>query len=528
QPEGSFDLPPDATGLAKDLDWLVRVGAMASNAAISRDDEGHWQAVGDPTEAALVVAALKSGFDVQKARLDKYKEEREIPFSSEEKRMAVYYRIPEGFFVMAKGSPEIILASCQQILVEGQALTIDEDWQQRLHTANQEMSKQGLRVLGLAYRPVTSIEEEAYQNLIFLGLAGIMDPPREEAKAAIAEAKRAGIRTIMITGDQATTAGAIGERLGLTYGKVITSKELKHMSPEQLGLELPHTSIFARVSPRDKLQIVKVLRSQGQIVAMTGDGVNDAPALKEADIGVAMGIQGTEVAKQAADMVLSDDNFATIVRAISEGRVIFGNIRKFILYLFSCNLSEILVIFLALVIGVPLPLEALQILWLNLVTDVFPALALGWEPPDQGIMEQPPLGPDQQILTRQFKIQILIYGLVLGLTTLAAYVYTLKSSGNLKAARTVAFVTLAAVQLFHTFNIRNRGKLEFNHSLLTNRYLWGAIILVLGLQALAVYVPVLNRILHTIPLNSAQLLLCLLATVVSVLLIQIYNRLQKK
>jgi len=525
RPEGGFNDGEHREEVRGDLELFLKAGALASNAAINKNETGQWDVVGDPTEGALVVAALKGGFDPEAGRHGEYKELKEIPFNSEEKRMAVYYRMPGGEqLLMAKGAPGVILASCTGMLQNGQIRPLDEAAREMITSANDRMAERGLRVLALAYRPVQSAGEEAYRDLILLGLAGIADPPRQEAGQAIAEAGGAGIRTVMITGDQPETAKAIGKRLGLAPGRTVHGAALRAMSMAELSDELAHTSIFARVNPEDKLDIVDALQEQGQIVAMTGDGVNDAPALKEADIGIAMGIEGTPVAREAADMVLTDDNFATIIKAVKEGRVIFENIIKFIQYLFSCNLSEILVIFMALLLGVPLPLVALQILWLNLVTDVFPALSLGWEPAERGIMDRPPRNPDRAILTNRFKLRILIQGVVLALGTLAAYLYALNTTGDVAIARTVAFVTLAVVQLFHVFNVRGGGILRLDRTLFSNPVLWGAIVLVLALQALAVYQPLLNRVLQTVPLDAGGLITAAVATVAALLAIQVLNR----
>jgi len=525
RPEGGFNDGNHREEVRGDLELFLKAGALSSNAAINKNETGQWDVVGDPTEGALVVAALKGGFDPEAGRHGEYKELKEIPFNSEEKRMAVYYRMPGGEqLLMAKGAPGVILANCTGMLQNGQILPLDNAARDRITAANDRMAERGLRVLALAYRPVQSTGEEAYQDLILLGLAGIADPPRQEAAQAIAEAGGAGIRTVMITGDQPETAKAIGKRLGLPPGRTVPGAALHAMSMAELSDELAHTSIFARVNPEDKLDIVDALQEQGHIVAMTGDGVNDAPALKEADIGIAMGIEGTPVAREAADMVLTDDNFATIIKAVKEGRVIFENITKFIQYLFSCNLSEILVIFMALLLGVPLPLVALQILWLNLVTDVFPALSLGWEPAERGIMGRPPRDPDQAILTNRFKLRILIQGVVLALGTLAAYLYVLNTTDDVAIARTVAFVTLAAVQLFHVFNVRGGGRLRLDRTLFSNPVLWGAIVLVLALQALAVYQPLLNRVLQTVPLGAGELITATVATVIALLVIQVLNR----
>jgi len=523
QPEGGF-LPESGDDQTADLEWFLKTAALASNAAVNRNREGRWDVVGDPTEGALVVAAMKKGFDPQKERLKNYRELKEIPFSSEEKRMAVYYQMPEGQFVIAKGSPSIILNSCTRRQVNGELKPVSGQEKELIAEINDDMAARGLRVLAVAYRPVASADEDAFHDLIFLGLAGIMDPPRGEAANAIQEAARAGIRTIMITGDQPQTARSIGERLGLAYGAVIHQQQLKTMTSAELAEEIGQVSIFARVSPRDKLNIVDTLQEKGEIVAMTGDGVNDAPALKEADIGIAMGIEGTVVAREAADMVLADDNFATIIRAVKEGRVIFDNIHKFIQYLFSCNLSEILVILIALIIGVPLPLAALQILWLNLVTDVFPALSLGWEPAEENVMQRPPRNPGEEILTLRFQLLILFQGLLLAAATLGAYLYTLESTDSLDAARTVAFLTLALVQLLHIFNVRTGGLLRLNQTLFFNPYIWGAIALVMALQTAAVYTPLMNRVLQTTTPGSLELLIVLLAAAISLIIIQLFNR----
>lgn len=525
KPEGGFQAGSQREQVRGDLEFLLKAGALASNAAVNQDEEGRWQVVGDPTEGALVVASMKGGFNPESARRQGYQELKEIPFNSEDKRMAVYYRMKEeGQMLMVKGSPGVIMESCTRYLQEGQAKPLDQNMRDSVNKANKEMGSRGLRVLALAYRPVQSVDEEAYQDLILLGLAGIMDPPREEARDAIEEARRAGIRTIMITGDQPETARSIGDRLGLAPGRTIHGRALHAMTDTELSEELAHTSIFARVSPRDKLDIVHAFKEQGEIVAMTGDGVNDAPALKEADIGIAMGEEGTVVAKEASDMILADDNFATIIRAVKEGRVIFDNIIKFVHYLFSCNLSEIILIFTALLLGIPLPLVALQILWLNLVTDVFPALSLGWEPAERGIMSRPPRDPDQSILTPRFNLMILTQGMIMALAALAGYVFTFGATGDLAVARTVAFVTLALVQVFHVFNVRGGGIIRLDRSLFSNPYLWGAIVLVTGLQAMAVYVPFLNVVLQTVPLEAGSLTVVVVATIAAVGIIQIINR----
>ncbi|MTI81589.1 MAG: cation-transporting P-type ATPase [Firmicutes bacterium] len=527
QPEGDFlennnKVNPKEAGLNK----LLLCGALCNNAVVNRGEEDEWEVIGDPTEGALVVAARKMGFIRQQAQEKGYKELKEIPFSSAEKRMAIYYKMPDDSSdVLVKGSPAVILESCSHYLNEDHVSPLDDIFKQKTIRANKELAGKGLRVLALAYKPVQSTDEDPYSDLILLGLVGIMDPPRQEAKDAIDNAEKAGIRTIMITGDQKETAQSIAQRLGLDSDDVLTGNELHKLSKAELADEVGHVDIFARVNPKDKLDIVEELQKKGQIVAMTGDGVNDAPALKKADIGVSMGKSGTVVAKEASDMVLTDDNFATIIKAVQGGRVIFENINKFIHYLFSCNISEIIVIFFALLIGVPLPLVALQILWLNLVTDVFPALSLGWEPGDRNVMDKPPRDPDRAILTNRFKLRILVQGAVLAAATLGAYLYMLNTTGDIGVARSVAFLTLALVQLWHAFNVHGDGIIEFNRTLFNNKMLMGAVVLVLALQALAIYTPFLNRILQTVPLNAGTLVFALLISFVPIIIIQIMNRL---
>ncbi|MDI6905891.1 MAG: cation-transporting P-type ATPase [Thermoanaerobacterales bacterium] len=508
-PEGEFRQDEVTVAPQGDLSLLLQAGALANRAAIGRDERtGEWKVIGDPTEGALVVAARKAGFSREEAEDLGFVRRREIPFSSEEKRMAVYYDLPDGSTaVFAKGAPAAILEVATHLRVDGRDDPLGEDARARVQAANDALASEGLRVLALAYRPgATTSEETPYHGLVLLGLVGLADPPRKEVPAAIAEARRAGVRTIMITGDQPATAKAIARRIGLGGDDqaVVHGRDLGRATPDELRSLVAQTAVFARVSPEHKLALVRALQDRGEVVAMTGDGVNDAPALRRADIGVAMGIQGTAVAREAADMVLADDNFATIIRAVKQGRVIFDNIQKFIHYLFSCNLSEILVIFIAIVAGLPIPLVVLQILWLNMLTDVFPALALGWEPAEPGVMRRPPRSPRAELVDTPFFGLISAQGLFLAIGTLGAYYYVLASGGDIATARTVAFVTIALVQVAHVFNVRRHDRFGVEGSLLANPFMLGALGMTLGLQILAVYLPGLNLVLDTVPLTGGE------------------------
>jgi len=506
---------------------LLEAGVLASRAGLQKDAEGNWDVVGDATEGALVLAGMRVGFTREQAEEQGYVHLEEIPFSSETRRMAVYYRLPGGHTaVFAKGAPPVILDASRWLKRNGEISPLDDSTRQAVLAAAENFAARGLRILAVAYKPVRTVEEEAFADLVFLGLVAVADPPRAEVPAAIAEARSAGVRTVMVTGDHPATARAIAEQTGLAEpgAEVVTGSELAAMERADLVARVGRVNIFARVSPKQKLDIVEALKERNEIVAMTGDGVNDAPALKRADIGIAMGREGTAVARETADIILADDNFATIVRAVRQGRVIFDNIQKFIQYLFSCNLSEIILIFLAIILGLPVPLLVLQILWLNLVTDVFPALALGWEPPEGNVMRRPPRDPAQGLLTGRLQLGILLEGILLAAGPLAAYVYALSAMDGTGVARTVVFLSLSFAQLFHVFNIRRFDRFGIDRSLLDNRQLVGALFLTVSLQLMAVYLPALNAVLRTVPPGGAEWLLVVLAAGGPVALAQIVRR----
>ena len=468
-------------------------------------------AMGDNIEAALVVVAEKAGMH-HAARVAEFPRLSEVPFDSASKRMATVHRAPQGpTVVFIKGSPGTLLAASNAQFRAGGVAPLTPNDRRRWEETNQELAGAALRVLGLRYRELPDGYNEAdfAKELVFVGLVGMSDPLREEAKAAISTCREAGIRTVMITGDQQPTAAEIARQLGIDVDlkgralRTVHGRELANLDAEGWKRTVADAAVFARVSPEHKLQILEALQQQGHVVAMTGDGVNDAPALKKADIGIAMGIKGTEVAKENADMVITDDNFASIVGAVEQGRIIYGNILRFLHDLLSCNFSEILTVFIALMIGWPLPLVALQILWLNLITDIFPAFALALEPSAPDVMKRPPRDSQESLLTPRFVGLIIWQGLLLAGATLFAFGVGMHSHGTegegLRQATTMAFMTLALAQVFHAFNARSQSRSAFTSRLFTNGWLWAAVGICLILQAAAVYVPLLQKVLHTAP-----------------------------
>ncbi|BBO33414.1 cation-translocating P-type ATPase [Lacipirellula parvula] len=510
QPIGDFrvaDKPVDQRS-DEHLALALRIGMLCNDAKVERTD-GRVTVLGDPTEAALVVVGEKAGMN-QVDLAAEFPRSSELPFDSTSKHMVTVHRAPQGrIFAFVKGAPATLLAASSTQFGATGVTSLTPDDSRRWHETNQELASAALRVLGLAYRelPEGYDEGDLGRDLIFVGLVGMSDPLRDEAKAAIATCRTAGIRTVMITGDQQPTAAEIARQLGIDCD--LDGRPLGAVHGRELtGLDLAgwqrvvaDAAVFARVSPEHKLQIVEALQEQGHVVAMTGDGVNDAPALKKADIGIAMGIKGTEVAKENADMVITDDNFASIVGAVEQGRIIYGNILRFLHYLLSCNFSEILTVFLALMIGWPLPLVALQILWLNLITDIFPAFALALEPSAPDVMKRPPRDQKESLLTPRFVGLIVWQGLLLAGVTLLAFRVGMHwygtDGGGLRQATTMAFMTLALAQVVHALNARSQRRSAFTSRLFTNGWLWAAVGICLVLQAAAVYLPLLRRVLHT-------------------------------
>lgn len=511
------------------------IGALNNDATLEleryHDGESHYRMVGDPTEGALIVAAAKAGA-LPSPLNQAYPRVEEIPFDSERKRMVTVHSVDEPdpedispfyddlrrqwFVVTEKGAPDIVLQQCTHYQDRNdEAVPLDDEQRHRILAANDAMTEDALRVLGVAYR-VTQVldddddgilEDDLEKDMIFVGLIGMIDPARPEVPPALKTAQKAGIRTVMITGDYPNTARAIANEIGLLQEghQVLTGSDLDQIDDETLRIEVNHTDVFARVSPQHKMRVVQALRSNGQVVAMTGDGVNDAPSIKQADIGIAMGITGTDVTKETADMVLTDDNYASIVSAVEQGRVIYSNIRKFVYYLLSCNLAEIAIIFLATLAGLPSPLTAIQLLWLNLITDGAPALALGVETGDPDIMDLPPRPPSEPIINRQMKIGILVQTVAITTITLLAYWIGLKTHPEAaEFAETMAFVSLSFSELLRAFTARSENYPILKIGLFTNRSMNWAVISSLVLLLGVIYIPFLNNIFDTVPLGWGQ------------------------
>ena len=521
--------------LGTELQRALAVADRANNAEI-RQENGRWTVQGDPTEGALLVAARKAGLEgtALDARLPRVAE---VPFSSERKLMSTVHRSTEDdrLIVFTKGAPDVLLARCTYELVGEQHRPLTSDRRDEILRVNESLAGEALRTLGVAAhwlpgdRPVQrtdgGVDERVEQDLVFAGLIGMIDPPRVEARDAVARAQRAGIRPLMITGDHPRTAAVIARELGIASDqRTVTGGEIDRMDDDALERTVANVSVYARVNPEHKLRLVDALQRTGAVVAMTGDGVNDAPALKSADIGVAMGITGTDVAKEAADIVLADDNFATIVAAVEEGRGIFANIRKFLWYLLSSNIGEVMTMFFGVLLadrlglrpagsgGVVLPLLATQILWINLVTDGAPALALGVDPAEDGLMRRPPRPQGEGVITGRMWRGILFAGVIMAAGTLLVLDASLPGgflpgSGDLRYAQTMAFTTLMVFQLFNAFNARSDERSAFA-GLLSNRWLWGAVALSLVLHLLVLYVPALQQAFGTVALTGVDWLRC--------------------
>jgi Ca2+-transporting ATPase len=515
---------------------LARVLAAAdrANNAVLQEHGGRWTVQGDPTEGALIVAARKAGLE-DEALEARYARVAEVPFSSERKLMSTVHTDAEQqgrLLAFTKGAPDVLLARCVQELVGEETRPLTAERRAEIMRTNDALAGDALRTLGVAFRSLPrdgalgdELDERIEQELVFLGLIGMIDPPRAEAGEAVARAKAAGIRPLMITGDHPKTAAVIAAELGIAVdGRAATGAELERTPDDGLDRIVREISVYARVNPEHKLRIVKALQRQGSTVAMTGDGVNDAPALKTADIGVAMGIAGTDVSREAADMVLADDNFASIVAAVEEGRAIFANIRKFLRYLLSSNLGEVMTMFLGVLLadviglaavdgsGVVLPLLATHILWINLVSDGAPALALGMDPADPGVMSQPPRARGEGAITRRMWAGIVLVGAIMAVGTLLVLDGSLpggliEGAGNMRYAQTMAFTTLVFFSLFTVFNARSDEQSAFV-GLFANRWLWAAIGLSLALQAAVVYVPFLQQAFSTVSLSAGDWVCC--------------------
>jgi len=520
-PVGGFDnygTPTDPRSRPEVL-ALLTGGLLCSDAQLEKHGDGY-RMVGDPTEGALVVAAAKAGLwrDEVEERLPRVAE---IPFDSDRKRMSTVHRSDEdrpagmegepasGYIAYVKGAPDVILPRCHSILEDGHSVGLTAARREHVANVNRDLGQEALRVLAVAYRTLGALPEQLdpetlEQDLTLIGLVAMIDPARPEVLPAVETARTAGIRTIMVTGDYVTTARAIAEQTGLLRpgGEVVGGTELNDMSDAELFERIEHVDVFARVSPQHKVRIVEALKAHDHVVAMTGDGVNDAPALKRADIGVAMGITGTDVSKEVADMVLTDDNYASIVSAIERGRVIYSNIRKFVYYLLSCNMAEIMVVFLAALVGQPPPLTPIQLLWLNLLTDGAPALALGLEQGDPDIMEQPPRPPREPVINRPMVRGIAVQTVAITSVVLAAFALGVHwGDGDLRLARTMAFVTLSASELLRAYTARSERYALLKLGITSNPAMQYAVGVSLALLLIAVYLPFLQPVFDTVGLG---------------------------
>jgi len=505
---------------------LLLMGAMLCNDSRLEQrgqDNGQvtWRMVGDPTEGALVVAAAKAMLwrDEVEVRFPRVKE---IPFDSDRKRMTTIHRIEQASSLAAaaglaqsqavafvKGAPGILLENCTHLFEQGRVVPLTEERRREIFREHDAMAGSALRVLGVAYRPLaeppqTPTPDSVERDLTFVGLLGMMDPPRAEVSAAVKLAKGAGVRSVMITGDAKETAVAVADAIGLLPpgGRVLTGAELDTLSDAELAGMVDHVGAYARVSPQHKVKIVEAFKARGHVVAMTGDGVNDAPALKRASIGIAMGITGTDVSKETADMVLTDDNYASIVSAIEEGRTIYANIRKFVFFLISCNIGEILLILVSMLAGLPLPLRPIQLLWLNLVTDGAPALALGVERGDPDVMKRRPRPVGEPVINREMLIGVLVQAVVMTAAVLLAFLYGLRAyPNNLAEAQTVAFATLVMSELLRAFTSRSERHSVFSVGFFSNPFMVGAVLSSFVLLLAVIYVPFLDPIFQTVPLT---------------------------
>jgi P-type Ca2+ transporter type 2C len=530
EPTGEFTIFRNTDDRAHISDITVsdapEIGALLTACVVCNDahlqqDEGEWVVMGDPTEGALLTLAGKAGIEQHQLSVT-LPRVAEVPFSSERKRMSVICASPDQsptYSLFTKGSPEFVLACCDRVQVDGIAVPITEAHRLAILAQNDLMAEHGIRVLGFGHSQITSLPtteadmEAVEQNLIWLGLVGMRDAPRGEVADAVAVCRQAGIRTVMITGDHQLTAKAIATDLGIAddHARVITGQELQKMSDRDLDHIVGTTSVYARVAPEHKLRIVQSLQRQGEFVAMTGDGVNDAPALKQSDIGIAMGITGTDVSKEASDMVLLDDNFATIVAATEEGRVVYTNIRRFIKYILGSNIGEVLTIAAAPILGLPdVPMTPLQILWMNLVTDGLPALALAVEPAEADIMQQPPFSPKDSIFARGLGSYMIRIGVIFAFLTIVLMEISYNATDGTwrEHWKSIVFTTLCLAQMGHALAVRSDYKLLIQLNPFSNPFLLGAVVVTTLLQLALLYVPVLSNFFGTTALSLDELGVC--------------------
>jgi P-type Ca2+ transporter type 2C len=534
-PKGEFSLDPRAD---PDATVLLQGAALCNDAKLEEGDAAGgpaWRMVGDPTEGAMVVAAAKGGFWARELEKS-FPRVQEIPFDSDRKRMTtIHRRDGSEFIAFVKGAPDMLLDQCTHIQIAGQAVPLGADKRKEVLDQNLELARAALRVLAVAYRPLREVPaspkpQEVERDLVFVGLLGMIDPARPEVRDAIKVAQGAGLRSVMVTGDHKETAEAIARDIGLLgpHGLVLTGPEIEKLSDAELAAKADTLEVCCRVSPQHKMRIVDAFKERGHVVAMTGDGVNDAPALKRANIGVAMGITGTDVTKQTADMVLTDDNYASIVTAIEQGRIIYSNIRKFVYFLLACNAGEILIIFGAMLMGLPIPLRPVHLLWLNLVSDGAPALALGMEKGDKDIMKYPPRPPKEPVINRDMAIGIGVIAVVDAIAILSVFYLALQRyPGHLEAAQTIAFVTLCTSELIRAYTGRSEYQSIFSIGPFSNPWMNWAVLTSFTLVLMVTYVPFLQPFFDTVPLSLNDWLFMLpffFASPIAMELVKLYFR----
>ncbi|MDU4026430.1 MAG: cation-translocating P-type ATPase [Anaerococcus sp.] len=534
-PKGDIKLDGETIEDHDQIKLLMTVASLSNDANLI-EKNGNFEITGDPTEAAMLTLSEKWNI-VQEDLNEAHPRIDEIPFDSERKMMTTFHELEGSYYAMTKGAPDIMINNSSKIMIDGKLEDFTDDLKQKVLEENTKLAKQALRVMAYAFKPYQSLENEELttenieREMVFVGLTGMIDPPRPEAKAAVEECHKSGIDVFMITGDYFETALAIAKELGIAEreDQAMPGSDLNNKSEEEIREIVKTKRIFARVSPQNKVQLVNALQANGNIVAMTGDGVNDAPAIKNADIGISMGITGTDVAKDTADMILVDDNFATIVNAVEEGRVIFSNIKKFVSFLLSCNIAEVAIVFLSILFGLPSPLTPIQLLWLNLVTDAFPALALGVEPAEADIMERDPRDPHDSILAGETGKGIIFQSIAITISVLAAYIIGLKYifPNNIEGAHTMVFATLITSELLRAFSVRSEKYTLKELGWFSNKNLVKANLLSFALLLLVMYVPPL-RILFELQFISWQWWIIILLSFLPLLIGEIRKRTRRK
>jgi Ca2+-transporting ATPase len=534
EPQGAFyidDNPLDHIN-DSDLQKTLRAANLCSDTRLV-NIEGQWKVKGDPTEGAFVVAAVKAGINIEQV-CNHYPRLGEIPFSSETKRMTAIYKESDGVVAYSNGAAEVILGSCDYVYMSGREIKLDDSERGKIHSTIHGMAEDALRVLATAYKRLPddfTIDGSVNTGMVLLALGGMIDPPRPEVKDSIQTCVDAGIKTVMITGDHKVTADAIARELGiLKDGLSVTGSDLNGMSQAELEEKVEHIEVYARVSPEHKLRVVEALARKGHVVAMTGDGINDAPALKKADIGVAMGIKGTDVTKESADMILTDDNFASIVAAVEEGRAIFSNIKKYLVYLLSCNIGEILLMAVAILfgpfLGIPagiIPLIAIQILYVNLATDGLPALALAVDPHSREIMKDKPRPRNQNIFAGPVINYMLLAGVWTCVAPLGVFIWAIDTGKPMVEAQCLCFVTLIFIQFFNAFSCRSLERSMFSLGVRANKWLIAAVTWEVLLLLLIVYLPALQGPFNTYPLDGQDWLVAVFAAATLIIVAEIYK-----